>query len=133
MKKPAEGTLSFVKFSRAISYVVYGFVVVAIVSLVFAFFLLLFGASTSAPFVRFVYRVAHEFMYPFRGIFPSHQVGETGYLSVAALFAIIAYLFLGAALQSLIAYINLKMAQLEKEMQVVETATAKTAKITRTE
>lgn len=102
-------------------------------SLAFGFFLLLFGASTSAPFVRFVYRVAYEFMYPFRGIFPNHQVGETGYLSVAGLFAIIAYLFLGAGLQSLIAYINLKMAQLENELQALDRPDDKKARSVRAE
>ena len=55
-------------------------------------------------------------MQPFRGIFPTRSVGETGYFSATALFAIIVYLLLGAAIQSLISYINVKMAKHEQEL-----------------
>lgn len=116
MQKPSDGTLMFIKFSRAISYIVYAFVIIAVVSLIFGFFLLLFGANTDTPFVKFVYNVAYEFMQPFRGIFPTRSVGETGYFSATALFAIIVYLLLGAAIQSLISYINVKMAKHEQEL-----------------
>lgn len=120
MQKPSDGTLMFIKFTRAISYIVYGFVMIAVISLTFGFFLLLFGANNTTPFVEFVYKIAYEFMQPFRGIFPTHPVGETGYFSTTALFAIIVYLILGAAIQSLITYINVKMAKHQAELEQIQ-------------
>lgn len=119
MDKPSDGTLAFIKFSRIISYIVYAFVIIAVVSLSFGFFLLLFGANTDTPFVQFIYNIGYEFMQPFRGIFPVRSIGETGYFSATALFAIIVYLMAGAALQSLIAYINVKMVKHEKELKKI--------------
>lgn len=120
MQKPSDGTLVFIKFTRVISYIVYGFVMIAVVSLTFGFFLLLFGANSATPFVEFVYKVAYEFMQPFRGIFPPHPIGETSYFSTTALFAIIVYLMLGAAMQSLISYINVKMAKHQEELEELQ-------------
>lgn len=120
MQKPSDGTLMFIKFTRAISYIAYGFIMIAVVSLTLGFFLLLFGANSTTPFVEFVYKIAYEFMQPFRGIFPTHPVGETGYFSTTALFAIIVYLILGAAIQSLISYINVKMLKHEKELELLQ-------------
>lgn len=120
MSKPLNSTLSFIKFSRVISYTIYAFVVIAVVSLAFGFFLLLFGANAETPFVKFIYNIAYEFMQPFRGIFPPKSVGETGYFSTTALFAIIVYLMAGAGLQSLISYINVKMIKHEKELTQIQ-------------
>ncbi len=125
MQKPSDGTLIFIKFSRAISYIIYAFVIIAVVSLTFGFFLLLFGANQDTPFVQFVYKIAYEFLQPFRGIFPPHSVGETGYFSASALFAILVYLVLGAALQSLISYINVKMLKHQKELEQLQLETEK--------
>lgn len=62
----------------------------------------LFGANTSTPFVAWVYDVAAELLYPFRGIFPT-TVLEGGYvLEFSTLFAILAYAFLGFLLTELV-------------------------------
>lgn len=117
MEKPNDAKLVFIKFTRAITYVVYAVTVTAVVFLTFGFFLLLFGANTDTPFVQFVYKGAYEFLQPFRGIFPSHPVGETGYFNSAALFAIIFYLVFAAGVNALISYINVKMYKHESELE----------------
>lgn len=120
MNKPTDSTLVIIKISRLVTYIVYAFVIIAIVSLGFGFFLLLFGANPDTAFVKFVYNVAQEFLQPFRGIFPLKEVGTTGYFSASALFAIIVYLILAVALNSLISYITLKMAKHEEELKLIE-------------
>ncbi len=120
MEKPSDSKLVFIKITRALSYIVYAFTVIAVVSLTFGFFLLLFSANPDTPFVQFVYKVAAEFLQPFRGIFPLHQISETGYFSVSALFAIIFYLFFAAGMDALIGYINLKMAKHQAELEALQ-------------
>lgn len=123
MQKPSDATLIFIKFTRAIVYVVYAFTIIAVVSLTFGFFLLLFGANPDTPFVQFVYNIANEFMAPFRGIFNTHPVGQTGYFSASALFAIIVYLVFAAAVSSLISYLNVKMVKHQTELEDYQKST----------
>jgi uncharacterized protein YggT (Ycf19 family) len=120
MEKPSDSTLTFIKFTRAISYLVYGFTLIAVVFLTCGFFLLLFSANPNVSFTQFVYKVAAEFLQPFREIFPARPVGETGYFSTSALFAIIFYLFFAAAMDSLISYINVKMAKHQAELEALQ-------------
>lgn len=116
MAKNNDTTLTFIKIGRVITYIVYGFTIIAIVSLTFGFFLLLFSANPTTPFVQFVYKIANEFLQPFRGIFPTHPVGETGYFSASALFAIIFYLLFAAGVSALVSYLNVKMATHQREL-----------------
>lgn len=120
MDKPTDSTLTIIKISRFITYVVYGFAIIAITSLSFGFFLLLFGANPNAGFVQFVYNIGQEFLQPFRGIFPIREVGTTGYFSASILFAIVVYIVFAAALNSLINYITLKMVRHEAELKEIE-------------
>lgn len=106
-------TLNIIKASRIITYLAYGYAMLASVFLTFGFFLLLFGANQSTPFVQFVYKGAAEFLAPFRGIFPLHQISETGYFSPSALFAVIVYLTFAVAVHSLISYLTAKIEQNE--------------------
>jgi len=115
--KPSDPTLVFIKISRILSYFVYAYAVIASVFLSIGFVLLLFSANSTTPFVKFIYNGAAEFLQPFRGMFPPHQVTETGYFSASALFAIMMYLILAVALKSLISYITLKMVRHEQELQ----------------
>jgi uncharacterized protein YggT (Ycf19 family) len=116
MEKPSDGTLSIIKVARAVTYLVYAFAIIAIVFLGLGFFLLLFGANTTVPFVQFVYNIAGEFLEPFRGIFPPHQVTDSGYFSAAGLFAIVMYSLGAAALHALINYVTLKQVTHENEL-----------------
>jgi len=112
----SDATLVSIKIFRGISYVVYGYALIASVFLGIGFVLLLFGANSTVPFVQFIYKVAAEFLQPFRGIFPLHKISETSYFSTSALFAIMMYLIFAAALQSLISYLTVKMVKHEQEL-----------------
>ncbi|MCC7078338.1 MAG: YggT family protein [Acidimicrobiia bacterium] len=83
--------MSALKFARVLVWLVYAFLVLAVIILTLAFFLLLFNASTSAPFTQWVYRSANRLLEPFRGIFPSAEGGNGSVLDFAVLFAIIMY------------------------------------------
>ena len=94
--------------------------IVAVVFLSIGFVLLLFGANPDVGFTQFIYKVAAEFLQPFRGIFPSHKVGETGYFSTSALFAIIIYMLVALAINALISYITAKMVKHENELEELQ-------------
>lgn len=125
MEKQTDSQLTMIKLIRGITYVVYGFTLIAVISLTLAFFLLLFSANQSTPFVKFIYQIAYDFGQPFRGIFPTRPVGETGYFSTTALFAIVMYLFFAAGINALIGYINLKMAKHQEELNKIESRQVK--------
>jgi uncharacterized protein YggT (Ycf19 family) len=114
--KPTDGTLTFIKVARALTYLVYGFTIIAIVFLVIGFVLLLFGANTTVPFVQFIYNGAVHFLAPFRGIFPPVKLNDSSYFSSAGLFAIVMYSIFAAAVHGLINYITLKEVTHEGEL-----------------
>ena len=110
-------TLVFIKGSRVLTYIVYSYALIASAFLSLGFFLLLFSANASTPFVEFVYNTAAFFLTPFRGIFPLKPVSETGYFSPSALFAIIMYLLLALGMHALINYITMKMVRYQIELE----------------
>lgn len=57
--------------------------------------LVLFGASTIAPFVRWVFETTEPLIFPFVGMFPSPKLTNGFTIEFASLFAIIFYLFIG--------------------------------------
>lgn len=112
----SDTTLLFIKGARALTYIVYGYALVAASFLSVGFFLLLFSANQSTPFVKFVYDTAAIFLTPFRGIFPVRSVSDTGYFSASALFAIIMYLLLALGMNALINYVTMKMVKYQNEL-----------------
>src|ERR1700743_3662473 len=98
-KVPAYYTMG-----KIISYAMYAWVIFGIIVLALRVFLLAFSANASTPFVNFIYTTSATFLNPFRGIFPPRSVSATGYLDVAALFAIIIYALIGWGFKSLIDY-----------------------------
>ena len=109
--------LIFIKGSRWLSYFVYAYALVATSFLSLTFFLLLFSANVTTPFVRFVYETAAAFLSPFREIFPVRAIGDTGYFSPSILFAIIMYLALALAMNALINYVTIKMIRHQSELR----------------
>ncbi len=107
------------RISRIASYVLYVWVLIGIIALASRLFLLLFSANPATPFVHFIYRLSNDYLDPFRGIFPPHQVGETGYFDVAALFAIFIYLILAWLAGSLIRYVQAKVDANDHEQRVL--------------
>ncbi|HET7236625.1 MAG TPA: YggT family protein [Actinomycetota bacterium] len=105
-----RGTSPIYRISRLLVVFIYGFAVVAICLLAMAFFLRLFNANTSAPFVEWVYRATSRIMQPFRGIFPTIE-GESGSVfDVSLLFAMFMYGLLAIGMHALIDWIDRKMA-----------------------
>ena len=101
--------------SRALILFVYGFAIACIVILAMAFFLQLFNANTTAPFVDWVYRAAKRIMQPFRGIFPSVEGEQGSVFDVSMLFAMFMYGLLALGAHGLIAWIDRKIAAARNE------------------
>jgi uncharacterized protein YggT (Ycf19 family) len=95
--------------SRALTWLVYAFAVVAIVFLATAFFLELFDANESTPFVEWVDRATKRLMQPFRGIFPAVE-GESGSVFDASLlFGMFMYGLLAMGMHALLDWIDRRM------------------------
>jgi len=103
------------RISRALILFVSGFAIACIVILAIAFFLQLFNANTTAPFVDWVYRAAKRIMEPFRGIFPSVEGEQGSVFDVSMLFAMFMYGLLALGAQALIAWIDRKIATIRYE------------------
>ena len=101
--------------SRSIILFVYAFAIACIVILAIAFFLQLFNANQTAPFVDWVYRAARRIMQPFRGIFPAVEGEQGSVFDVSMLFAMFMYGLLALGLHALIAWIDRKISSLRYE------------------
>jgi uncharacterized protein YggT (Ycf19 family) len=62
----------------------------------------LLGARTAAPFVNWVYETSNPLLAPFEGMFPSSSISIGSVLEVSALFALLAYAFIGVLMESII-------------------------------
>jgi hypothetical protein len=100
---------------RAVSYLVYFYLIVVEIILLIGFFLLLFGANPTAGFTQWAYRNLERVMDPFRGIFSPIELGTTGndvaaVFDTSVLFAMIIYgilaLVFGAVIQWLSGRLN---------------------------
>lgn len=100
---------TYLVIGKVILYAMHIWVIFGIIMLGIRVFLLAFSANAATPFVNFVYETSATFLQPFRGIFPPRPVGETGYLDVASLFAMIMYGLIGWGFSALIHYIQSKM------------------------
>lgn len=107
----------YLTVSKVIAWAMYAWVFLGIILLAIRVFLLAFSANAATPFVSFIYRTSSDYLAPFRGIFPPKSIGETGYLDVAALFAIIIYLLVAWGFSSLIAYIQRKIDEDKKQQE----------------
>jgi uncharacterized protein YggT (Ycf19 family) len=94
---------------RALVYLVYFFVTVALIVLAFGFFLLLFGANPDAAFAEWVYRSLDRVMAPFRGLFESVKLNGDSVLDVSVLFAMIVYGIAALALRALIDWLTYRV------------------------
>jgi uncharacterized protein YggT (Ycf19 family) len=108
--------------ARALVYLVYFFVTVALVVLTFGFFLLLFGANPDASFAEWVYRALQRVMAPFRGLFEPVQLNGNSVLDVSVLFAMIVYGIAALALRALIDWLSYRIELIRRR----EAATAQT-------
>jgi uncharacterized protein YggT (Ycf19 family) len=101
---------TIVRAARILTYLVYGFTIVALVILVLGFFLLLFGANPDAAFAEWAYRSLDRVMAPFRGIFEPVQLNGDSVLDTSVIFAMIVYGIAGLFLSALIDWLTEKLA-----------------------
>ena len=106
---PDPGAVTGLRVAKVLTWLVYAYLLVAVVLLVLEFFLLLFNANPTAGFAEWVYRSADRVMEPFRGIFPTKQAGNGSVLDFAVLFAIIVYGVLALAFHSLVQWLDYRI------------------------
>lgn len=99
---------------RASAWLLYAWVVVGVAALLLRVFLLLFSANRTADFAALVFRISDAYLQPFRDIFPPQPVGDTGYLNVSAIFAIIVYGLLAGAVSAGVAALSRSVARAEQ-------------------
>jgi uncharacterized protein YggT (Ycf19 family) len=100
---------AYLSVGKIITYAMYAWVLFGIIVLGLRVFLLAFSANAGTPFVNFIYNTSANFLNPFRGIFPPRPIGDTGYLDVAALFAMIIYALIGWGFSALVHHIQTKI------------------------
>jgi hypothetical protein len=117
---------------RALSYLVYFYLIVVEIILFIGFFLLLFGANPSAGFTQWAYRNLERVMAPFRGIFEPIQLGTTSgdvpaVFDTSVLFAMIIYGIVALVLSAVIGWLSGRLMQisaaeddLEREAEVAQ-------------
>jgi len=102
---------------RAISYLVYFYLIVVEIILLIGFFLLLFGANPTAGFTQWAYRNLDRVMDPFRGIFSPIELGTTGNdvaatFDTSVLFAMIIYGIVALLFSVLIGWLSGRLDQI---------------------
>ena len=113
MAEQDDPRVTGLRFAKGLVWLIYAYFVVALIILALMFFLQLFNASTTAEFTRWVYRSGDRVMEPFRGIFPTKDVGESGsIIDFAVLFAIIVYGILAMLAHALVQWIDTKVVHL---------------------
>jgi hypothetical protein len=105
--------------ARALGYLIYAYLIVTEVVLLLGFFLLLFGANPEPPFVQWAYRSLDRAMEPFRGIFTSIELGQTGndvpaVLDTSVLFAMLVYGILAWAVSAGIGWLAGRLTRLDR-------------------
>src|SRR4051812_20185369 len=101
-----DASITTVRIARALTYLVYAFVLITLVILLLGFFLLLFGANPDAPFAEWAYRSLARVMAPFRGLFEPLDLSGDSVLDPSVLFAMIVYGIVGLALHQLIEWLT---------------------------
>ena len=102
---------------RAVSYLVYFYLIVVEIILLIGFFLLLFGANPTAGFTQWAYRNLDRVMDPFRGIFSPIELGTTGNdvaatFDTSVLFAMIIYGIIALLFSVLIGWLSGRLDQI---------------------
>jgi uncharacterized protein YggT (Ycf19 family) len=95
------------RIARALTFLVYAFVIVALIILLLGFVLELFGANPDAPFAQWLYRGLKRVMAPFRGLFEPVELDGRSVLDISILFAMLVYGIVGLALHALIERLSL--------------------------
>ena len=92
-----------IRVARWLVLFAYAIAIIALVVLTIAFFLRLFGANTSAPFVKWIYRSEARFMQPILG--PNEQAAN----GLVVLFGILMYGLFAVAVHALVEWLDRKL------------------------
>lgn len=65
------------------------------------------GASTQAPFVRWIYETTTPLLSPFEGMFPASSLTTNFVLEVSTLFALITFALIGMVIETIIHQLTL--------------------------
>ena len=106
----------FLKVGRVVVWCIYALALIAVVFLLLAFLLRLFGASTDASFTRWIYRSADAFMAPFRGIFPTKQINDVSVFDPSLLFGSICYTIAALAADAFHHWLSRRLARQEADI-----------------
>jgi uncharacterized protein YggT (Ycf19 family) len=107
---------TFLKIGRVVVWCIYALALVAVVILLLAFLLRLFGASTDASFTRWMYRSAESIMRPFRGIFPTRQLNDVSVFDPSLLFGAICYTVAAVGADALHHWLSRRLSQQEADI-----------------
>lgn len=106
---------------RALTYLVYAYVIFVEIILLLGFFLLLAGANPSSSFVEWVYRSLDRVMEPFRGMFTPIELGTTSgnevesIFETSVLFAMIIYVIVAILINVLLDWLTGRIRRLDWE------------------
>jgi len=101
--------------ARAVTWVVYAFVLVSELILVQGFVLRLLGADPSSGYVEWAYRSLDRVMSPFRGIFEPIEIAGDAVLDTSILFAMVVYGIVLLALQALLDWMSTRIDRLDRQ------------------
>ena len=105
---------------RAISFVVYLYVMIVEIILLLGFLLLLGGANPTSSFVDWVYRSMDRAMRPFRGMFSTIDLGSMpneveSVFDTSVLFAMIMYGILALVIHAVVDWLTDRASRLDRE------------------
>ena len=100
------------RLARALTYLVYASVLVAIVVPLFGFVLLFFGASPDAAFAEWAYRTLTRVMAPFRGLFEPVPLDGRSVVDGSILFVMAVYGLAALVLRALIEWLTDRIAEM---------------------
>jgi len=106
--------------ARAITWLLYAYIIIVEIILLLGFVLLLGGADPSSSFVQWAYRNLDRVMKPFRGIFEPIELGTTSgdvpaVVETSVLFAMIVYGILLLVVSALMQWLQGRVAKLDRE------------------
>lgn len=104
--------IAVARIARALAYLAYAFVIVALVLLLLAFFLKLFGANPDAPFAEWLHHGLRGVMAPFRGLFEPVSLDGRSVLDVSIVFALIVYGIVATALHAVIRWLTTRIVEM---------------------
>lgn len=107
--------LPLLKVGRVVVWVVYALALATGILLTVAFLLHLAGANPQSSFVEWVYRSTESAMRPFRGIFPTHEVGGSSVLDLSYLVAAIVYLVIAMLVDGVHRWLTVRLRRKQRE------------------